>query len=84
MATTRLFKQWRSAHDALKQASEYVESGRYWVVDLDLEKYFDTVNHDRLMHRLSRERVEIGDVVEGLVAEITQSDHQSGAAQCLV
>ncbi len=47
------FRPGRSAHDALRQASDYVKSGRCWVVDLDLEKYFDTVNHDRLMHRIS-------------------------------
>lgn len=47
------FRPRRSAHVALNQASRYVESGKIWVVDLDLEKYFDTVNHDRLMHRLS-------------------------------
>ena len=49
------FRPGRSAHNALKQASRYVESGKIWVVDLDLEKYFDTVNHDRLMYRLSRD-----------------------------
>lgn len=47
------FRPNRGAHDALKQARQYVESGKTWVVDLDLEKYFDTVNHDRLMARLS-------------------------------
>lgn len=49
------FRPNRSAHDALKQAHQYVESGKTWVVDIDLEKYFDTVNHDRLMARLARD-----------------------------
>lgn len=49
------FRPKRSAHDALKQASAYVKSGKVYVVDVDLEKYFDSVNHDRLMSRLSKE-----------------------------
>lgn len=48
------FRPKRSAHDALKQASAYVKSGKVYVVDVDLEKYFDSVNHDRLMSRLSK------------------------------
>lgn len=49
------FRPKRSAHDALTQASAYVKSGKVYVVDVDLEKYFDSVNHDRVMSRLSRE-----------------------------
>lgn len=49
------FRPKRSAHDAIRQSSRYVSEGKQWVVDLDLEKYFDTVNHDRLLHRLSQE-----------------------------
>jgi RNA-directed DNA polymerase len=48
------FRPGRSAHDALKKAQEYVEEGRWVVVDLDLEKFFDRVNHDILMARLAR------------------------------
>lgn len=48
------FRPKRSAHDALKQASKYVEEGHMWVVDMDLEKFFDRVNHDILMSRLAR------------------------------
>lgn len=48
------FRPGRSAHGALKQASEYVRSGYVWVVDMDLEKFFDRVNHDILMSRLAR------------------------------
>jgi len=48
------FRPGRSAHHALFQASEYVREGREVVVDLDLEKFFDRVNHDILMSRLAR------------------------------
>jgi RNA-directed DNA polymerase len=48
------FRPGRGAHDALKQAQEYVAEERTIVVDVDLEKFFDRVNHDILMARLSR------------------------------
>lgn len=48
------FRPGRSAHDALGQAGGYVAEGRAIVVDLDLEKFFDRVNHDILMARLAR------------------------------
>ena len=48
------FRPGRSAHDAVKQAREYVREGRRWVVDLDLEQFFDRVNHDILMARVAR------------------------------
>ena len=48
------FREGRSAHQALEKASEYVKEGYEWVVDIDLEKFFDKVNHDILMDRLSR------------------------------
>lgn len=48
------FRPKRGAHQALKAASEYVASGKRWVVDIDLAKYFDQVNHDILMFRLAR------------------------------
>jgi RNA-directed DNA polymerase len=48
------FRPGRSAHDALRQAREYVADGYETVVDLDLEKFFDRVNHDILMARLAR------------------------------
>ena len=44
----------RNAHQAFRQAQEYVAEGREIVVDLDLEKFFDRVNHDILMSRLTR------------------------------
>ncbi len=48
------FRPGRGAHDALRQAREYVADGYENVVDLDLEKFFDRVNHDILMARLAR------------------------------
>jgi RNA-directed DNA polymerase len=48
------FRPGKSAHQALSQASKYVEEGRYIVVDIDLEKFFDRVNHDVLMGRLAK------------------------------
>jgi RNA-directed DNA polymerase len=48
------FRPGRGAHDALAAASRYVADGRVIVVDLDLEKFFDRVNHDILMARLAR------------------------------
>jgi group II intron reverse transcriptase/maturase len=47
------FRPGRSAHGALRQAGSYVAEGREWVVDIDLEKFFDKVNHDRLIWLLS-------------------------------
>ncbi len=49
------FRPGRSAHDAVKAAQEYAQEGKEWVVDIDLEKYFDRVNHDMLMARIARE-----------------------------
>ena len=48
------FRPGRSAHEAVKQAQEYVQAGYEWVVDIDLEKFFDRVNHDMLMARVAR------------------------------
>ena len=51
------FRPERSAHDAIARAQEYLVEGYTWVVDMDLEKFFDRVNHDVLMSRVAR-RVE--------------------------
>jgi RNA-directed DNA polymerase len=48
------FRRGRNAHQAVKQAAEYVAEGRGIAVDIDLEKYFDRVNHDMLVARLAR------------------------------
>jgi len=49
------FRPGRSAAQAVQQARSYIEEGRRWVVDADLEKFFDRVNHDILMSRVARE-----------------------------
>ena len=48
------FRPGRNAWQAVKAAQAYVQSGKRWVVDLDLEKFFDRVNHDILMSRVAR------------------------------
>ena len=48
------FRPGRNAHQAVKAAQGYVAEGKRWVVDLDLEKFFDRVNHDVLMARVAR------------------------------
>ena len=47
------FRPGRNAHQALRRARQYVASGKRWVVDMDLEKFFDRVNHDVLMSKLA-------------------------------
>jgi len=48
------FRPGRSTHQAVKQAQVYVQAGYRWLVDIDLEKFFDRVNHDILMSRIAR------------------------------
>jgi group II intron reverse transcriptase/maturase len=48
------FRLGRGTHDAVERAGEHVAAGHRWVVDMDLEKFFDRVNHDILMSRLAR------------------------------
>ena len=48
------FRPKRSAHDAVRAAQAHVAAGHRWIVDMDLEKFFDRVNHDVLMARLAR------------------------------
>ena len=50
------FRPGRSAHQAVEAAQKYIADGYRWVVDLDLEKFFDRVNHDKLMAKIA-ERV---------------------------
>lgn len=69
------FRPNRSAHDALKRGSAYVEGGYGIVVDLDLEKFFDKVNHDRLMARLAR------DLREGRVLRLILAFLRAGLMQ---
>jgi len=48
------FRPGRSAHDAVRKAREHMAAGHRWIVDLDLEKFFERVNHDILMSRVAR------------------------------
>lgn len=48
------FRPGRSAHQAINKAKEYIREGKRWVVDMDLEKFFDRVNHDILIERVRR------------------------------
>jgi RNA-directed DNA polymerase len=48
------FRPGRSAHQAVAQAQSHIAAGYRWVVDIDLEKFFDRVNHDKLMARLAK------------------------------
>ncbi len=84
------FRPGRSAHGAMKQAQGYVQEGYDWVVDIDLEKFFDRVNHDMLMARVARvvkdKRVlkliraylESGVMVNGVVMETEEGTPQGG------
>ncbi len=70
------FRPGRSAQQAVSAAREYVAEGRRWVVDLDLEKFFDRVNHDILMSRLARR---ISDKrVLGLIRRYLQAGMMTG------
>lgn len=84
------FRPGRSAHQAVEQAQQYIAEGYRWVVDLDLEKFFDRVNHDRLMakiaHRVSDKRMlgliraflTAGVLEEGLVNPVDEGTPQGG------
>jgi RNA-directed DNA polymerase len=84
------FRPGRSAHHAVAQAQQYIAEGYGWVVDLDLEKFFDRVNHDKLMGRIAQ-RVEdtrllkliraflnAGVMENGLVSPSVQGTPQGG------
>src|SRR6516225_6990975 len=84
------FRPKRSAHQAVAKAQQYIAAGDHWVVDLDLEKFFDRVNHDRLMTALARrvtdKRVlrligaflKVGVMEEGLVSPAEEGTPQGG------
>src|SRR5262249_14609721 len=48
------FRPGRSAADAVRAAQTYVQGGKEWVVDMDISKFFDRVNHDILMNRMGQ------------------------------
>lgn len=82
------FRPGRNAHDAVRQVRDYAVSGKTWVVDIDIEKFFDRVNHDILMRRVAEvirdKRVlklmgrylRSGIMVEGVVMERTEGTPQ--------
>ena len=79
-----------SAHGAVCEAQRYIQEGRHWVVDVDLEKFFDHVNHDILMGRLEkrigdkrvlgliRRYLEAGMMANGVVVERYEGTPQGG------
>lgn len=84
------FRPGRSAHQAIAQSQRYVDEGYRWVVDIDLEKFFDRVNHDKLMGRLAqrlpdkrvlkliRAFLNAGVMENGLVNATTEGTPQGG------
>jgi group II intron reverse transcriptase/maturase len=84
------FRPGRRAHDAVREAQRYVQEGRRWVVDVDLEKFFDRVNHDVLMGRLAkrisdkrvlkliRSYLDAGILANGVVMERHEGTPQGG------
>lgn len=84
------FRPKRSAHQAVAAAQKHMVAGYRWVVDLDLEKFFDRVNHDRLMSRIAaretdkrllkliRAYLSAGVMENGLVSATTEGTPQGG------
>lgn len=84
------FRPGRSAHQAIKQAQQCMAEGYRWVVDLDLEKFFDQVNHDKLMAKLAervsdkhllkliRAFLRAGVMENGLVSPVDEGTPQGG------
>ena len=84
------FRPNRSAHDAVRKAKGYIQEGYRWVVDMDLEKFFDKVNHDRLMSTLAkrindkpllklvRKYLQAGVMINGVVSSTEEGTPQGG------
>jgi RNA-directed DNA polymerase len=72
------FRPKRSAHQAVACAQGYLRAGYRWVVDLDLEKFFDMVNHDALMHRVRRRVTDVR--VLGLIERTLRSGAMQAGA----
>ena len=84
------FRPGRSAHQAVTKAQQYIAEGYRWVVDLDLEKFFDRVNHDKLMAKVAgrigdkrvlkliRAFLTAGVMEDGLVSPVDEGTPQGG------
>jgi RNA-directed DNA polymerase len=84
------FRPGRSAHQAISRSQQYVDQGYRWVVDIDLEKFFDRVNHDKLMGNLAKRILDkrllrviraflnAGVMENGLVSATTEGAPQGG------
>jgi len=84
------FRPGRSAHQAVAKAQKYIAAGHRWVVDLDLEKFFDRVNHDKLMAAVARRVADkrmlnlirafltAGVMEDGLVGPVDEGTPQGG------
>lgn len=84
------FRPGRRGHDAVRKARQFVEEGYAWVVDIDLEKFFDRVNHDMLMARVARKvtdkqvlrlirrYLESGVMIDGVVVATGEGTPQGG------
>lgn len=90
------FRPKRNAHQAVKKCKEYIDAGYKWAVDIDLAKYFDTVNHDKLMRILSekvkdsrvlsliRKYLQSGVTVNGVVMDTGEGTPQGGNLSALL
>ena len=70
------FRPGRSTHDALRKSREYLNAGYAWTVDMDLEKFFDTVNQSKLMEILAK------DIKDGRVLSLVHKYLRAGAIRC--
>lgn len=70
------FRPKRRAQDALKKCREYLQAGEVWTVDMDLEKFFDTVNQSKMMEILSKE------IKDGRVLSLIHRYFRAGAVWC--
>lgn len=90
------FRTRRGAKDAIKKAERYINEGYTWVVDIDLEKFFDKVNHDILMYKLSkdikdkrvlkliRKYLQSGIMINGIVVSNQEGTPQGGTLSPLL
>jgi RNA-directed DNA polymerase len=69
------FRPGRSAHQAVESAQRYIREGRTWVVDMDLEKFFDRVNHDKLMGEVAKR------IRDGRILRIVRRFLEAGALE---